>query len=85
MARYRILYWQEIPGQISAADDDDEVMLPMSQKFFDHIDALAMQRGLHGTDDFLAHWQWGDEIERPGSAREVAEAVKSELEANTNW
>jgi hypothetical protein len=85
MATYRILYWQEIPSQIAAADDDDEVKLPMPGKFFDHIDAIALARGLHGTDDYLAQWNWGDEEERAGTAQEVAEAVKSELEANANW
>jgi len=81
MAIYKILYWQEVPSQIKAEDADDEVSLPLSQKFIARIDQLAMERGLQDADDYLAQWRWGDEEERPGSAREVAELVKAELES----
>ena len=80
MAIYKILYWQEVPSQIKAEDELDEVTLPLSARFIEHIDQLAGQRGLQGADDYLAQWQWGQETERAGSAREVAEAVRSELE-----
>jgi hypothetical protein len=46
---------------------------------------MAMQRGLQGTDDFLAQWHWSDEEEREGSAQEVAAAVMAELEAGADW
>jgi hypothetical protein len=85
MATYRILNWQEIPSQVAAADDDDEVTLPMPAKFFERIDKIALARGLQGTDDYLAQWNWGDEQQRPGTAQEVAAAVRSELEAAANW
>ncbi len=39
------------------------------------------KRGLQGADEYLAQWKWSEEEEREGSAREVAEAVKAELEA----
>ena len=81
MATYRVLYWQEIPSQIKAEDDEDEVSLPLSAKFMTRIDQLAMQRGLQDADSYLAQWNWSEEQERPGSARDVAEAVKAELES----
>lgn len=81
MATYRILYWQETPAQIRAEDASDEVSVPMGQKFTERIDRLAMERGLAGTDDYLAQWKWSEEEERDGSAAEVAAAVKAELEA----
>ena len=80
MATYRVLYWQEIPAQVKAEDDQDEVNLPLAQAFADRIDALAVARGLAGTDDYLDQWHWSEELERPGSAQEVAAAVKAELE-----
>ena len=83
MATYKVMYWQEIPSQIRAEDDDGEVSLPLDSKFADLIDRLAMKRGLMGSDDFLAEWHWGEEQDRDGSAQEVAEAVKAELEAQT--
>ena len=57
---------------------------PCSTKFMERIDLLAAKRGLQAADDYLAQWQWSDEEEREGSAREVADAVKAELEAK-DW
>ena len=85
MATYKILYWQEVPSQIKAEDDEDEISLPLDPKFLVRIDQLAMQRGLQDADDYLAQWKWGEDEERQGSAREVAEAVKAELESKAEW
>ena len=38
-------------------------------------------QGLTGADDYLSQWRWSEEQERDGAAREVAEAVKAELES----
>ncbi len=82
MAIYKVLYWQEIPTQIRAEDDDgDEVTVELDGRFLQQIDILAAKRGLQAADDYLAQWKWSEETEREGSAREVAEALKAELEA----
>ena len=85
MATYKILYWQEVPSQIRAEDDIDEVNLSLSSKFIERIDQLAVERGLTGTDDYLAQWNWSEDEEREGSAQEVAEAVRAELESQAGW
>ena len=85
MATYKILYWQEVPSQIRAEDDQDEVSLPLGRIFQDRIDELATERGLQNADEYLAHWKWSEEEERDGSANSVAEAVRAELEAQTDW
>ena len=85
MATYKILYWQEIPAQIKAEDDADDVTVELPAKFMERIDRLAAQRGLQASEDYLAQWQWSEEEERAGSAREVAEAVRAELEAQATW
>ena len=85
MATYKILYWQEVPSQVKAEDDVDEVNIPLPARFMEEVDRKAMQRGLQGTDDFLAQWHWGEEEERDGSAQEVASAVVAELEAAATW
>ena len=85
MATYKILYWQEIPTQIKAEDDEDEVTLPLAAKFMERVDQLAVQRGLQDADDYLAQWKWSEAEERDGSAQEVAENVRAELEANAHW
>ena len=81
MATYKILYWQEVPTQIKAEDESDDVTVMLDEKFMVHIDRLAAQRGLTAADDYLAQWKWSEELERPGSAREVAEALKAEIES----
>jgi hypothetical protein len=84
LATYKILYWQEIPTQIRAEDDADDVTLMLDGKFMRQIDILAARRGLQDADDYLAQWKWSEEEEREGSAREVAETVKAKLEAK-DW
>ena len=85
MATYKVLYWQEIPSQIKAEDDIDDVTLPLADKFMERIDQIAAERGMQDADDYLAQWRWSDDQEREGSAQEVAEAVKAELEAHADW
>lgn len=85
MATYKILCWQEIPSQIAAQDDDNEVSVPLADKFMELIEAAAMSRGLAGSDDYLAQWNWSDSQDRDGTAEEVARALKAELESKTDW
>jgi hypothetical protein len=80
MTTYKILYWQEIPTQIKAEDESEDVAVMLDAKFMAQVDILAAKRGLQAADDYLAQWKWSEEEEREGSAREVAEAVKAELE-----
>lgn len=82
MANYKILLWQEIPTQIKAEDGVDEVTVMLDDKFMAQVDVLAAKRGLQSTDEYLAQWKWSEEQQREGSANEVAEALKAELEAN---
>lgn len=81
MATYKILYWQEIPSQVRAEDEQDDVTVPMPERFMARIDQVAMRSGIAGTDDYLAHWRWSEEEERPGTAQDVAAAVAAELAA----
>jgi hypothetical protein len=40
---------------------------------------------LQGSDDYLAGWRWSEDEEREGSASDVAEAVRAEIESKTEW
>ena len=80
MATYQVLYWQNIPSQIKAWDEVDEVRLELSARAMDRIDRAAQAQGLTSADDYLAQWRWGEELERPGNAQAVAEALQQELE-----
>ena len=85
MASYKILYWQEVPSQIKVEDDADDVTLQMPDRFQERIDRLAAERGLAGSDDYLAQWRWSEEEERDGAAQDVADAVRAELEAKAGF
>ena len=81
MATYKILYWKEIPTQIRVEDESDTVTMMLDDRFMALVDAQAMKEGLTETDTFLDAWHWSEEMEREGSAEEVAAALKAEIEA----
>lgn len=81
MAHYQILYWQDIPSQVKAWDDFDEVKLELAPRFIAQIDRAAQAQGLTETDAYLEQWRWSETAVREGTPAEVAEAVKKELEA----
>ena len=81
MAKYKILYWQEIPVQIKVDGDGETVKLQVSDNIMTIVDAAAMKQGLVDSDDYLEQWRWGKRAERPGSAQEVAQALQQELAA----
>lgn len=85
MAIFKVLYWQEVPTQIRAEDETEDVSVMLDGRFMTQVDILAAKRGLQGADDYLAQWKWSEEAERDGSAREVAEALKAELESQAAW
>jgi 5-methyltetrahydrofolate--homocysteine methyltransferase len=80
-SKFQILYWQDIPSQIKAWDDFDEIKLDMPSRFAERIDVSAQRQGFIQADAYMSHLRWSDEAERPGTPREVAEALKQELEA----
>ena len=82
MARYRVLAWRDIPTQIQASDESGaRVKLAMPKWFMQEVSRITMREGLAGTDDYLAAFEWSDEVEREGTADEVADALVAELAA----
>jgi hypothetical protein len=81
VATYKILSWKKIPTQIRVEDESDTVNAMLDDRFMKLVDAQAMKLGLEDSDAYLAAWQWSEEEEREGSAHEVAEALKAEIEA----
>ena len=81
MAFYQILFWQDIPSQVKAWDDFDEVKIELAPRFTSRIDQAAQTQGLTSADDYLNQWRWSKQQERDGTVKEVAESVKRELES----
>ena len=81
MAKYSVLYWQDIPSVVEAKDENGVHKLQLDRKFQELVDVVAMRMGLAGTDAYLEQWRRGKRAARDGSAEAVANAVKAELEA----
>lgn len=80
MATYRIVAWKGIPAGVEAEDGSDGVTLQLSERFQMLIDSVAMQLGLQDSDAYLELWSRGESQDRPGTAREVADAVAADIE-----
>ena len=81
MARYQVLYWQDVPSVVKAfGDDGNELKRQLPDWFQQEIDNRAMTQGLVGSDAYLEQWRWGDVQERDGSPDDVLDAVVRELE-----
>ena len=81
MARVRILYWHDIPSVVEAQDGDGgKHKEPLSDRFQDLIDSVAMRKKLVGTDAYLEGWRRSRPKEREGTAMEAAKAITAELE-----
>jgi hypothetical protein len=80
MARYRVLAWREIPTQVQVTDAAGAtVKRPMPRWFMQEISRITMREGLAGTDEYLALFDWSEEVERDGTADAVADDVVAEL------
>jgi hypothetical protein len=80
MARYRIVRWKDVPSLVEAEGDGRTVRVPLSPRFQDLIDALAMREGATESDAYLEGWGQDADSERTGSPEEVAATVAAELE-----
>ena len=80
MARVRIIQWRDLPSLVEAEEGGETVRVPLSQRFQDLIDAVAMREGATESEAYLAGWAPGPETERAGAAEAVAQAVAAELE-----
>ena len=80
MATYSVIAWKGIPASVEAQDGDGSVALELSERFQMLIDSVAMQLGLQDSDAYLELWSRGEPQDRPGTAREVADAVAADIE-----
>ncbi|MGD2026334.1 MAG: virulence factor [Anaerolineales bacterium] len=81
MAKYKVLYWYDIPAQVRAEDEHGRANMQLPDRFQLAIDEVAMAAKLTSDDAYTDGFQWHPERERSGSAQEVAEAVVAEIDA----
>ena len=82
MACYHVVYWREIPSLVEAFEDGETVRFPLSPRFQELIDSVAMK--VSATEDlsYLEGWRQGPVENRVGSAQAVAKEVAAEIEAS---
>jgi len=81
MAKYRVMYWKDIPQSFTVEGDGRTVKKELSQKVQNKIDAYAMAIGATSTSDYAKEYKRGQWVEREGTPEEIAEALLTELEA----
>jgi len=81
MATYQILYWHDIPVQVRAKDSGGRASAVLPERFQEAIDQAAMAAGMIGSDEYTEAFRWAEQQERTGTAREVADALAAELDA----
>lgn len=81
MARYSIIYWNDIPSQVAVVDAAGKAKAMLPPRFQEAIDAAAMAEGSTSSDAYLAGWITGPPQQRDGSAQAVLDTVLSELDS----
>ena len=57
MPELTVIYWRDIPAQVTATDGDRSARHELSNRFQLAIDAAAMKAGLVGSDEYLDEWR----------------------------
>ena len=80
MPELTVIYWRDIPAQVTATDGSAAVRVALPDRFQEAIDDAAMRRGMAGSDAYLEQWHHDDWREADGSADEVAGRIAAELD-----
>jgi len=81
MATYHVIAWKGIPASVEASDEGGTVTRQLSDRFQALIDSVAMQLGVHGSDEYIELWDRSAAQEQSGTAEDVADAVVADLES----
>ena len=73
-ATLTIIYWRDIPAQVTARDGDRTHKLILEPRFQEAIDRAAMKAGKAGFDDYIGEWRresepCGDDLEAEATGR----------------
>lgn len=82
MARYQILYWEHIPLGVKATDVNGTVRENLPARFQEAVERASSKAGQTSAAAYTSMFKWGKEMERDGTAKEVAAAVAQELDKN---
>jgi len=81
MASLSIIYWRDIPSQITIKAGRKKAKRELPQRFQVAIDKAAMKAGAHGTEDYLADWRKAPPIPCEDDLEQAADAALQDIEA----
>jgi hypothetical protein len=81
MAELTVIWWRDIPAQVTASRGRERARVQLSDRFQEAIDTAATRVGLIGTDEYMGEWHketrpCGDDLD----AEAKTEAERLELE-----
>jgi hypothetical protein len=81
MAELTVIWWRDIPAQVTASRGRERARVQLSDRFQEAIDTAATRVGLIGTDEYMGEWHketrpCGEELD----AEAKTEAERLELE-----
>ncbi len=80
-----VIYWRDIPAQVTATNDGQTVKRLLEPRFQHAIDRAAAVAGLTETSAYVAQWRRQASALGPGdSADETAEQTAADLEQTFN-
>ncbi|GIL00945.1 MAG: hypothetical protein BroJett030_08440 [Alphaproteobacteria bacterium] len=81
MADLIVVYWRDIPAQVTVKQGRRTARRELSRRFVEAIDMCAMRVGLTGTDAYLAEWRRGEPRPVSDDLEQEAEAAAAAIEA----
>lgn len=77
MAELTVIWWRDIPSQVTAKAGRNRVSVPLSERFQEAIDAAAMRAGLIGSDAYIEEWR--------REPRACGDALEVEVAQEVEW
>lgn len=81
MAKLVVVYWRDIPAQVTVKEGRRAARAPLSERFEKAIDRAAMKAKLRDTDAYLAEWRRGEPIPCGDDLDAEARAAVARIEA----
>jgi hypothetical protein len=81
MAALTIVYWRDIPAQVTVKAGRKTAKRHLPPRFQEAIDRAAMRAGAHGGDAYLADWRRGEASPCGDDIEAEAQATSTRLDA----
>ena len=82
MADVIVVYWRDIPAQVTVKAGRRTARVPLSERFETAIDRAAMKAKLHDSESYLAEWRRGAPDDCGDDVEAAAAAAAAALEAD---